>query len=178
METNEKSRKAKQPVTDTIDIMKKLLLPAILLCGIVRLTMRLLFVFVGVAVVLLTTSYGAEPPKQTKGSSKNAGRPKSEPVYLVVKSRADQNQIFSYHPYPAISNEIRFSQIYGTGLYRLTVDAQGAVTQIQILRRFYGSYYSQTGFIPEFDKLMLQSLIRWRAKPGPLRVVDTYWTFG
>ena len=115
---------------------------------------------------------------QTKGSSKNAGRPKSEPVYLVVKSRADQNQIFSYHPYPAIENEIRFSKIAGKGMYRLTVDAQGAVTQIQILRRFYGSHLGQSGFIPELDKLMLQALIRWRAKPGPLRVVDTYWTFG
>ena len=36
---DENSRKAKQPVTDTIDIMKKLLLSAILLCGIVMFTM-------------------------------------------------------------------------------------------------------------------------------------------
>lgn len=139
--------------------MKKLLLSAILLCGIVMFTM------------------------QTKGSAKNAGRPKSEPVYLVVKSRADQNQIFSYHPYPAFENEIRFSKITGTGMYRLTVDAQGAVTQIQILKRFSGSHPGrggpgESGFFPGFDKLMLQTLIRWRAKPGPLRVVDIYLSFG
>lgn len=116
-----------------------------------------MFIVVGVAVVLLTTSYGAEPPKQTKASAK-AGRPEREPVHLVVKSRADQNQIFSYHPYPAIPNEIRWSEMYGTGMYRLTVDAQGAVTQVQ------RTGDSQWGFFPGFDKSLVQAFMRWRQR--------------
>ena len=147
-----------------------------------RIIRRLLFIIVGVAVVLLTTSYSAEPPTQAKASAK-AGRPKSEPVHLVVKSRADLYQIFTYHPYPAIREEIRYnSRLSGTGMYRLTVDTQGAVSQIQTLKRFMVRYSApngsvQTGFMPGFDKDLLQTLIRWRAKPGPVRVVDIYWTF-
>ena len=139
-----------------------------------RLIRRLLFIIVGVAVVLLTTSYSAEPPKQAKASAK-AGRPEREPVHLVVKSRADLYQIFSYHPYPYLPNEIRLHGISGRGMYRLTVDAQGAVTQIQILSRFHGSWSNQFGFLP--DKNVLQALMRWRAKPGPVRVVDITWMF-
>jgi hypothetical protein len=32
--------------------------------------------------------------------------------------------------------------------------------------------------VPALDKLMVQALMRWRAKPGPTRVVDIYWSFG
>jgi hypothetical protein len=32
--------------------------------------------------------------------------------------------------------------------------------------------------IPALDKLVVQALMRWRAKPGPTRVVDIYWSFG
>ena len=28
--------------------------------------------------------------------------------------------------------------------------------------------------VPALDKVMVQALIRWRAKPGPMRVVDIY----
>jgi hypothetical protein len=52
---------------------------------------------------------------------------------------------------------------WGTGIYRLTVDAQGAVTQIQTLKRFEGSVA---------DVAALRTLIRWRAKPGTMRVVN------
>jgi hypothetical protein len=32
--------------------------------------------------------------------------------------------------------------------------------------------------VPGLDQVMVQALQRWRAKPGPLRVVDIYWSFG
>ena len=48
---------------------------------------RLLLAFVSLTSVLPYTSYGAEPPKQTKNNSANASRAEKKPVHLVVRSR-------------------------------------------------------------------------------------------
>ena len=149
---------------------------------------RLLFAFISLAIVFLYTSYGAEPPKQTKKNSANASRPDKKPVHLVVRSRAEIKQTFTYSPFPAIPSELEGyggSQVGGTGTYRLTVDAQGAVTQVAILKGFtvaavYDERFSNAkgNAVPALDKVMVQALMRWRAKPGPMRVVDIYWSFG
>lgn len=143
---------------------------------------------IAVATLLLTTSYGAEPQKQTKRSSANADRAGKQPVHLVVKSRAEIKQIFTYFPYPAVPTELQGyagSQVGGVGLYRLMVDAQGAVNQVSILKGFTVSAVYDERFsdlkgnaVPALDKIMLQALARWRAKPGPMRIVDVYWSFG
>jgi len=77
------------------------------------------------------------------------------------------------------------SQVGGTGTYRLVVDAQGAVTQVTILKGFtvteiYDERFSNLkgNAVPALDKVMLQALMRWRAKRGPLRVVDVHWSLG
>ena len=77
------------------------------------------------------------------------------------------------------------SQVGGTGTYRLIVDAQGTVTQVTILKGFtvtaiYDERFSNVkgSTVPALDKVMVQALMRWRAKPGPTRVVDIYWSFG
>ena len=149
---------------------------------------RLLIAVIGLTSILLDTSYSAEPPKQTKGSLANAGRPERKPVHLVVKSRAEIKQIFTYFPYPAVPTELQGyagSKVGGAGLYRLVVDAQGAVTQVTILKGFtvaavYDERFSNLrgNPVPALDKVMLQTLTRWRAKPGPMRVVDVHWSFG
>ena len=76
-------------------------------------------------------------------------------------------------------------QVGGTGTYRLTVDAHGAVTQVTILKGFtvaavYDERFSNVkgNAVPALDKVMVQALMRWRAKPGQSRVVDIYWSFG
>ena len=149
---------------------------------------RLLIAVIGLTSILLGTSYSAEPPKQTKGSLANAGRPEKKAVHLVVRSRADIKQIFTYSPSPAVPSELQGyegSQMGGTGTYRLSVDAQGAVTQVTILKGFtvtavYDDRFSNSkgSPVPALDKVMLQALSRWRAKPGPPRAVDIYWSFG
>ena len=149
---------------------------------------RLLFAFISLAIVFLYTSYGAEPPKQTKKNSANASRPDQKPVHLVVRSTAEIKQTFTYSPFPAVPSELEGyggSQVGGTGTYRLTVDAQGAVTQVTILKGFtvaavYDERFSNAkgNAVPALDKVMVQALMRWRAKPGPMRVVDIYWSFG
>ena len=149
---------------------------------------RLLLVFISLTSVLLHTSYGAEPAKQTKKNSANASRPDQKPVHLIVRSTAEIKQTFTYSPFPAIPSELEGyggSQVGGTGSYRLTVDAQGTVTQVTILKGFtvaavYDERFSNAkgNTVPALDKVMVQSLMRWRAKPGPMRVVDIYWSFG
>src|SRR4030095_14818170 len=149
---------------------------------------RFLFVFLSLAIVFLCTSSGAEPPKQTKNNSANASRSEKKPVHLVVRSPAEIKQTFTYSPYPGVPSEIEGyggSQVGGTGTYRLTVDAQGAVTQVTILKGFtvaavYDERFSNVkgNAVPALDKVMVQALMRWRAKPGQSRVVDIYWSFG
>jgi hypothetical protein len=147
-----------------------------------------LFTVIGLSSILLGTSYSADAPKQKKGTSANASRLETKPVHVVVRSRAEIKQIFSYSPYPAVPSELEGyagSQVGGTGTYRLTVDAQGAVTQVNILKGFtvtavYDERFSDVkgNAVPALDKVMVQALMRWRTKPGPARVVDIYWSFG
>jgi hypothetical protein len=66
-----------------------------------------LFAGIAVATLLLTTSYGAETQKQTKRSSANTDRAGRQPVHLIVKSRAEIKQIFTYFPYPAVPTELQ-----------------------------------------------------------------------
>ena len=149
---------------------------------------RLLFAVISLMSVLLGTSYSADAPKQKKGTSASVSRPEGKPVHLVVRSRAEIKQIFSYSPYPAVPGELEGytgSQVGGAGTYRLSVDPQGTVTQVTILKGFtvtavYDERFSDVkgNAVPALDKVMVQALMRWRAKPGPMRVVDIYWSFG
>jgi hypothetical protein len=148
---------------------------------------RLLFAVIGLTSVLFSTSYSADASKQKKGSSANASRPE-KPVHIVVRSRAEIKGAFTYSPYPTVPSELEGyagSQVGGIATYRLSVDAQGAVTKVTILKGFtvtavYDERFSDAkgNAVPALDKLMVQALMRWRAKPGPTRVVDIYWSFG
>ena len=149
---------------------------------------RILVVVIGLTNILLSTAYSADAPKQRRGGSGNANRSEGRPVHLVVRSSAEIKQTFTYSPYPAVPDELEGyvgSQVGGTGTYRLTVDAHGAVTQLTILKGFtvnaiYDERFSDAkgNTVPALDKVMVQALMRWRAKPGPMRVIDIYWSFG
>ena len=137
---------------------------------------------------MLSTAYSADAPKQRRGSSGNANRSEGKPVQLVVRSRAEIKQTFTYSPHPSVPDELQGyagSQVGGTGTYRMVVDAQGKVNQVTISKGFvvtavYDERFSDVkgNTVPALDKVMVQALMRWRAKPGPMRVVDIYWSFG
>jgi hypothetical protein len=162
------------------------------ICGLTNFEqtrlLKRLFAGIAVATLLLTTSNGAEPQKQTKRSSANTDRAGRQPVHLVIESRAEIKHVFTYFPYPAVPTELQGyagSKVGGSGVYRLTVDPQGAVTQVTVLKGFtvaavYDERFSNIkgNPVPALDKIMLQALTRWRAKPGPMRVVDVHWSFG
>jgi hypothetical protein len=67
----------------------------------------------------------------------------------------------------------------------MIVDPQGSVSQVTIVKGFtvtavYDERFSDIkgNAVPALDQVMVQALQRWRAKPGPMRVVDIYWSFG
>lgn len=153
-----------------------------------RSIVRLLIAVIGLTIVLFRVSYGAESSKQTKSGSANSSRQEKKPVHLVVRSKAEIKQTFTYSPYPSVPSELEGyagSQVGGSGTYRMIVDAQGAVTQVNIVKEFtvtavYDERFSDIkgNAVPALDQVMVQALRRWRAKPGPLRVIDIYWSFG
>src|SRR5262245_40107363 len=148
----------------------------------------LLVAFFSLTSVALRTSFGAEPSKQTKVASANASRAEKRPVHLIVRSQSEIKQTFTYSPHPAIPDELQGyagTQVSGTGTYRMIVDPQGAVSQVSIVKGFtvtavYDERFSDIkgNVVPALDQVMVQALQRWRAKPGPMRVVDIYWSFG
>jgi TonB family protein len=114
----------------------------------------------------------AEPDNknESKAVSANSASNKKEVVHLAPHSGAEAKEIFTYFPYPAIPAQYRFAKLSGSALYRLTVDPNGNVTEIKILKRMgvFGDWPA--------DVTALKTLIRWRAKPGPSRIVDIPWT--
>jgi hypothetical protein len=147
---------------------------------------RSLLVAVSLTSVVLRASDGAEPAK--KNQTKSGNRAESKPVHLVVRSQADIKQTFTYSPHPSIPSDLEGyagTQVGGAGSYRMVVDGQGAVSQVSILKGFtvtavYDERFSDTkgNAVPALDQVMVQALQRWRAKPGPMRIVDIYWSFG
>ena len=106
-----------------------------------------------------------------------------------------QSLLFSYRQFEArflfLVNIFRGQRLHGDNFgllaaeYRLTVDTQAAVTQVTILKGFtvtaiYDERFSNVkgNAVPALDKVMVQALMRWRAKPGQSRVVDIYSSFG
>jgi hypothetical protein len=149
---------------------------------------RLSLAVISLTSILLCTSYGGEPPKQNKAGSASASRAEQRPVHLAVRSQAEIKQTFTYFPRPAIPDELQGyagTQVGGIGTYRMVVNAQGTVTQVSVLKGFavtavYDERMSDVkgNAVPALDQVMIQALQRWRAKPGPMRVVDIYWSFG
>jgi Gram-negative bacterial TonB protein C-terminal len=114
------------------------------------------------AIVLIAPTR-AEPQKEAKGASTSTDSSKKEPVHLVVKSDAEARKIFTYIPYPVPPTGLQSPSV--NGKYQLTVAPQGEVTQIKILKTMG----------PIMDVTALKAFIRWKAQPGPLRLVDVAW---
>jgi hypothetical protein len=123
-----------------------------------------------ITALTLTGLLHAKPQKQNQTASANSASDKKDSVHLVIHSGPEAKQIFTYFPYPDIPSQYRFATISGTGIYRLTVSPQGDVVEIKILKKM--------GVIGDWpaDVTALKTLIHWRAKPGPPRIVDVPWT--
>jgi outer membrane biosynthesis protein TonB len=97
-------------------------------------------------------------PQETKGTQ--AGQATSTPkgaVHLVIHTDSDTRKIFTYFQYPQVS-----APAGTTGLYRIEVNPDGSVAAVTILKSMGAT----------MDVDMMKALVRWRAVPGPARIVD------
>lgn len=111
----------------------------------------------------------AEPANPNKTASTTGDSSRKEVLHVTVHSESDLKQIFTYFPRPILPNEHNIVKISGSGVYRLTVDPQGNVTEIKILKRMGAAGDSRA------DVAALKIFFAWRAKPGPIRIVDVTW---
>lgn len=78
-------------------------------------------------------------------------------IHLMIRSDDDARQIFTYFPSPEVAATA------GTlGVYRLEVNSQGTVAAVTILKSMG----------PSRDARVMKTCVGWRAKSGPLRIVD------
>jgi len=84
-------------------------------------------------------------------------------THVMIRSDADARQIFTYFPCPWVA-----ARPGAVGVYRLEVNSQGTVAAVTILKSMG----------PRRDTRIMKTFVDWRAKPGPLRIVDVSWQMG
>lgn len=99
-------------------------------------------------------------PGQAASAKKKAAASTGSPEHLVVTSAADAKKIFTYFPYPQAPTGLQSPNV--SGIFELTVDPQGSVTQVKIVKTI--------GTI--MDPIALKTFSRWKARPGPPRIVE------
>jgi hypothetical protein len=78
-------------------------------------------------------------------------------VHLVINSDSDARKIFTYFRFPPA-----LAPPGTTGAYRLEVNPDGTVAAVSILKSMG----------KDMDTASMKAFVRWRAAPGPLRIVD------
>jgi hypothetical protein len=114
------------------------------------------------ALVFARSVVTAKPAEQSDNSI-----PKGA-IHIFADSDAKIRQVFTYFPYPQLPDRYWTGGRTTTGLYRIEVDPVGKVTAVTILRSM--GYF--------LDVTSMKTFVRWRGKPGPLRVVDVPWQVG
>jgi outer membrane biosynthesis protein TonB len=97
----------------------------------------------------------AQATKETQ-SSGDASLPKGA-VHLVINSDSDARKIFTYFRFPRAQ-----APPGTTGAYRLEVNPDGTVAAVTILKSMGSA----------MDAGSMKAFTKWRAEPGPLRIVD------
>jgi TonB family protein len=88
--------------------------------------------------------------------------------HIAVSRYPDLRQVFLTMPTPVYALELRRRNITGSGIFTLSVDEKGKVTDITVRK--------STGH-RELDLQAIYGLRQWRAKPGPHRQIDVPITF-
>jgi len=115
-------------------------------------------------LLLLWIALHSELNAQENNAMVNPPIPKGA-IHLTILSDKEAKQIFTYFPYPQAPDRYWLGGRTESGVYRLEVDTQGRVSAVTILK----------SMSPTMDVISMKTFVRWRAKPGPLRVVDVAW---
>jgi len=93
-------------------------------------------------------------------------------VHLLVHNDAEAKTVFTYFPYPQFPDwyqpDFSHPQPDDIGVYRIEVTPEGTVSAVTILKNANRM----------MDVISMKTFVRWRAKPGPVRVVDVFCSFG
>jgi hypothetical protein len=93
-------------------------------------------------------------------------------VHLLVHDDAEAKTVFTYFPYPPFPDWYHPDESHprppDLGIYRLEVTPEGTVSAVTLLKSANRM----------MDVISMKTFVRWRAKPGPLRVVDVFISFG
>jgi TonB family protein len=120
------------------------------------------------AVLTLGPARPAQAAKSVEEATPvNVPIPKGAQHIVIKKGDKEVREIFTYFPYPPPPTMSRVLPLTRVGLYRVEVDPGGRIAAVTILRSMGKS----------MDYNVLKTFTRWKAKPGPLRVVDVPWTF-
>jgi hypothetical protein len=125
--------------------------------------------------MLLLLAVGITARAQTTGAAGaqivNPPIPKGA-VHLLVHNDAEAKKVFTYFPYPRPPDWYHPDESYphppDIGVYRIEVTPEGTVSAVTIVKNANRM----------MDVISMKTLVRWRAKPGPLRVVDVFCSFG
>ena len=127
------------------------------------------FTLVSMAIALIVTSTHAQAAKPIKEATPiEAPIPKGAVHIVATAGDKDFKKVFTYFPYPPLPMDVRnrIRPLKRAGVYRIEVDPQGKVAAVTILKSSGRS----------MDYSALKTFNRWKAKPGPLRVVDVTFT--
>jgi hypothetical protein len=93
-------------------------------------------------------------------------------VHLVVRNDTEAKKVFTYFPYPPYPDwyhpDLSRPHPPDIGAYRIEVTPEGTVSAVTMLKSANRM----------MDVISMKTFVRWRAKPGPLRVVDVICSFG
>jgi len=127
------------------------------------------------ALAMLLLAVGMTARAQSTGAADsqivNPAIPKGA-VHLLVHNDAEAKKVFTYFPYPSYPDwyqpDWSRPQPSDLGIYRLEVTPEGTVSAVTILKSANRM----------MDVISMKTFVRWRAKPGPLRVADVFCLFG
>jgi TonB family protein len=130
-------------------------------------TLTHIFLWTAIALsMVLPGAYAAKPVAEATPIA--VPIPKGAVHIVANAGDEDFKKVFTYFPYPPLPMDARnrVLSLRREGVYRIEVTPEGKVAAVTILKSSGRS----------MDYAALKTFNRWKAKPGPLRVVDVTFT--
>ena len=118
-------------------------------------------------LVMAVTARATPPPKHVEDKPIDVPIPHGAVHIVATAGDSEIKKVFTYFPYPTLPPNLRIIAPNESGLYRVEVSPEGQVTAVTILKTLG----------KRIDAQIMKAFTTWKAKPGPLRVVDIQWFY-
>ena len=131
--------------------------------------MQKLFVLLITSLILAVgpSTEATPPPKHVEDKPLDVPIPPGAVHIVATAGDSEIRKVFTYFPYPMMPPNLRIIAPNESGLYRVEVSPEGKVAAVTILKTLG----------KRIDYIVLRNFVTWKAKPGPLRVVDIHWYY-